>query len=273
MQKNNLDETQFMSKAEDKADKPKENTQSIPRIDDTRIMPREQAARKGAVRELKPIRTQRDGKEHLDKSRSKKKAILLVGGFVAALLTGFILAGYYHDHQQAAENQRLQQAAQLDQQTKSIQHQSQSLTEQKKQLEKEKRDLEEKQQALQAQAERMNGRNDQMTEDSKSSSAVSKILDKVTGKEKERQQAASDNAAKGAEASQQAASIGKSIDDAQAMINEVDSKLDDLNQMRQQAGKVKEAAESAYNEHAGTIEQALYYASQGVDFVRGFFSK
>lgn len=266
MQKNNLDETQYMPKAGDAADKPKENTQSIPRVDDTRLMPREQVPRKGAVRELKPIRTQRGGTADAQKGKSKKKAILLVGGFVAALLAGFILAGYYHDHQQAAENQKLQQAAQIEQQ-------NQSLTEQKKQLEREKRELEEKRQALQAQSERMNGKNEQMAEDSKSGSTVSKILDKVTGKEKERQQAANDNASKGAAASQEAASIGKSIDDAQAMINDVDSKLNDLNQMKQQAGKVKDAAESAYNEHAGTIQQALYYASEGVDFVRGFFSK
>ncbi len=271
MQKNNLDETQFMPKSENGVVKPKENTQSIPRIDDTDRMPREQMARKGSVRELKPVHTQRGSQEKLKKGKARKKKILLVGGFILALLCGFILAGYYHDQQQATENQKLQQAAQMDQKTKSLQQQSQSLTEQKKQLEREKRELEEKRQDLQAQAERLNGRNEQMAEDSNSRSTVTKILDKVTGKEKEREQAAGDNAAQGAQASQDAASLGKSIDDAQAMINDVDSKLDDLGQMKQQAGKMKDAAESAYNEHFGTIQQALYYASEGIDLIRGLF--
>ena len=104
-------------------------------------------------------------------------------------------------------------------------------------------------------------------------SAVS-VLD--TGKVSQAQWVAGSNsfatAAQGAKASADADSVKQSIADAQTMINEVDAKLDDVGAMKQQAVKVKDAASSAYAEHAGTIQTVLHYAGEGVQLLKGLLS-
>ena len=117
----------------------------------------------------------------------------------------------------------------------------------------------------------MAGRNEQLDEEG-SNSTIGKLFDKVTGKTKAREQAAQQNAVQGSQASDEAASVRQSIDQAQAMINDVDSKLDSVGEMKQQASKVKDAASAAYAEHEGTIQQVLYYAGQGVDLLKGWLS-
>jgi hypothetical protein len=267
MKDKELEKTVLMDGTEEKSGL--QDTKSIPRVTNTAgPMQQEKMIRRGSVRELAPVRKQEETgpQKAYIKKRKRRKAIFLTAGFLVALLSGFILAGYYHDRQQATENQHMQQAAQ-------IQQQANELTQQRQQLEQEKLELEQKRQALQSAAGHIAGKNTQIEEENQSASMASKLLDKVTGKEKERQRSIQDNAAQETRNNNDAAALNVSINDAQAMINDVDSKLGELDQVRQQANRVKQAAASAYNENANTIGQILYYASEGMDFVRGLLSK
>jgi hypothetical protein len=253
-----------------------QTTQSMPPLDRTEIMLPAASADRKAVRELDPL-----GKEHqtvppvtvASKHHRRKKYAVLFSVFAAALLCGFLLAGYYHDRQQLTENDRLQQEQSLTQREAALKEQKTSLLAQRAQLEQEKKNLEQRQRDLQAQADRAQGKNDQLQAEAKSGSAVGKLWDKVTGKEKERQQDQKDNAEQGGEAAKAAAAVGDSIDQAQTMLNDVDHHLQDLNAVHTQVTEMKQAAASAYADHADILDQAAYYVSQGVAVVKNLLTK
>lgn len=292
MRQEDLDKTQFMGRAQvpDKEGtqetaspagqgKPSYrpgDTQPVLRVDETMLQPAE--PQRGSVRELSPLdeaggQGKPDGKNGKKPrfTKKQKRAMLLAAGFFLAIFCGFLVSGYLHDKQQAAENSKVQ-ATQMELKQKDLAKQENDLKAQRERLEKEKKALEAKQQELQQKSERMNGRNEQIADEGNSQSVVGKLMDKVTGKDKEREQAARQNTAQGAQASADAASVQQSIADAQSMINDVDSKLNDVGAMKQQATKVKDAAVNAYAEHEGTIQTVLYYAGEGVRALKGFLS-
>ena len=270
MKQDDLDKTQFMGHSAAAKSKRMDDTQPVPRVDETMVQA-PLVPKNGTVRELDPMPEKKD--EYEKKSRftkKQKRAMWLAGGFFVALFCGFLISGYLHDKQQTAENNKVQ-ATQMQLKSAELARQETDLKAQRDRLEKEKKELEEKQRSLQQTADRMAGRNEQLDEEG-SNSTIGKLFDKVTGKTKAREQAAQQNAVQGSQASDEAASVRQSIDQAQAMINDVDSKLDSVGEMKQQASKVKDAASAAYAEHEGTIQQVLYYAGQGVDLLKGWLS-
>jgi len=246
-----------------------EETQLLPRVDEDVVQ--QAHHNENSVRELEPLTVEKPKKKKM--SPGKKRALYMGGGFLVALFCGFLLAGYQSDKQQLAENDRARQTQQMQQKEKDMQKQQDNLVAERLRLEKEKRELEEKQREVQARVDRSAGKNEQMARDDANVSGVTKLWNKVTGKEKERQQ----ESAKSAEDQQSAAidadSIKNSVNEAQSMLDEVNSKISDVDQMRQQVSKVTTAAESAYAEHEDIIDKALYYAGQGVDLLKGFFTK
>lgn len=242
-----------------------QNTQPIPRVDAGNVTEETQVLKRSpGVRELPPLAAG-PGQQPVPETKKKKmtprrkRALLLTAGFLAALFCGFMISGYYHDQQQMAENDKAYQTTQLQQQ--------------KQELEKEKKALEDKRRELQAQSDRLNGRNEQMAADDAAASPVIRLWNKVTGKSADREQTASNNSAKSSQATAAAGSVSQSIDEAQAALDDVNSKLNSLHEVTQQAAKVKDAAASAYSEHADVIDQALYYASEGVGVVKSMLSR
>ena len=291
MKQDDLDKTQYLGRTTPQTSKQQttleigngaarsyrlDDTQPVKPVDETMIQPPiEPAEHAGGVRELRPVPEKAgEKKQQAKKGRftpKQKKAMLLTGGFLAALFCGFLISGYLHDKEQLAENSKVQ-ATQMEQKQKALSEQEKELKDQREHLAQEKKELEAKQQELQNKAERMNGRNEQLADEGSSKSMLGTLVDKVTGKEKERTAATQQNAAQGAKASADADSVKQSIADAQTMINEVDAKLDDVGAMKQQAVKVKDAASSAYAEHAGTIQTVLHYAGEGVQLLKGLLS-
>ncbi|MFA6849364.1 MAG: hypothetical protein WCS30_03350 [Selenomonadaceae bacterium] len=245
-----------------------EDTQLLPRVDEDAA--RQARHNENCVRELDPLTP---GKQKKKMSPAKKRALYLGGGFFVALFCGFLIAGYQGDKQQLAENDRARQTQQMQQKEKDMQKQQDNLVAERSRLEKEKHELEEKQLEVQAKADRFAGKNEQMAKDDANVSGVTKLWNKVTGKEKERQQESAKSAADQQSAAIDADSIKASVNEAQSMLDEVDSKISNVDKMRQQVSKATTAAESAYAEHEDLIDKALYYAGQGVDLVKGLFTK
>ena len=245
--------------------KVQQTTQSMTPVDATQIMPKAPTAVKKNIRELNPVEIK---DETVPQTGHRRKYVILAGGFLAALFLGFVLSGYYHDKQQLSENDRLQQEQSFSQREGKLKQQEAALREQRIRLEQQKQELEQQQRDLEAQAERAKGKNEQIAADEKKGSAMGKLWDKVTGKEKERQQTVQENTAQGDKASKDAAAIGSSIEQAQAMMNDVDARLQDLNDMRDQVQQMKQAAASAYAEHADVVDQVLHYAVEGVNVVK-----
>ena len=99
------------------------------------------------------------------------------------------------------------------------------------------------------------------------------LVDKVTGKEAKREEQVKENKSISAQADSDVAKLKQSIAEAQTMLDDVDAKLDTVAEMKQEAGKIKAKAESAYAENKDIIDKAVYYARTGADFLSQWFTQ
>jgi len=255
-----------------------DDTQSIPAVDDELEGTQQHPRRRVGVRELPPIPTQQNGtSQQMNTSeapnsktpsfwtKSRKRTAILAGGFVFALLLGFILAGYTQQSAERAENERMHQEQQLQDKQAQLDRDTKALEEKKAQLEQEKRDLERQKQQAAETAARAQGRNEQIESDK--SSGLGKLLDKVTGKEKKQQEAQAANNAEATAAQTDAANIDQSIENAQQMLDDVNAKLDAAKAVQQDASAALEKAQTAYDENRDTIDTVVSYAKTGAQML------
>lgn len=288
--RNDFEETQFLGKPLTSEEMQKQrtasqldDTQSIPVVGDAPEGTQQHPRRRSGVRELSPVESLQprrpqspdstnavngtdagDGKPPFW-TRAKKRNAILVGGFVFALLLGFILAGYTQQSAERAENERMHQEQQLQDKQAQLDRDTKALEEKKAQLEQEKRDLERQKQQAAETAARAQGRNEQIESDK--SSGLGKLLDKVTGKEKKQQEAQAANNAEATAAQTDAANIDQSIENAQQMLDDVNAKLDAAKAVQQDASAALEKAQTAYDENRDTIDTVVSYAKTGAQML------
>ena len=247
-----------------------EDTQSLPPVQEDGEMIQPPFPQQGrSARELDRLPLEREKKTTA--KHSGKRVLLLLAVFLFALFCGFLLAGYAREHSQAEET-RIQQAQALRQKQQALEAEENSLLQKRKQLEQERQELEKRRQELAQEFQRAQGRNDQLAAEAPDST-FGQLLDKVTGKEKERQEAIQKNKQQQAQAVSDADSIDQSIADAQAMLEDVNSKLETVAAMKREADQMKAKVEAAYEENKDVIDTALYYASDGLKLMDGLLQK
>ncbi|MBQ1509430.1 MAG: hypothetical protein IIZ54_00845, partial [Selenomonadaceae bacterium] len=198
----------------------------------------------------------------------RRPAFLVLAVFLFALFCGFLLAGYARDRSEQAEKARIQQAQALEQKQRKLEAEESSLIQKRKQLEQERKDLEKRRQEIAQDYDRAQKRNDQLSAEAPDS-ALGHFFDKITGKEKERKDAIQENKQQQAQAASDADSIDQSIADAQEMLEEVNSKLETVAEMKREADQMKSKVEAAYEENKDLIDTILYYASEGLKSMQG----
>lgn len=278
MKQDHLENTQIMKSADTEQDRRAGRTASL---SDTQSMPpvREEtigikppfpqkgaAARTGTVRELSPEK-QTPAKKKSWLTPKRKKALLLGGGFLAALFIGFMIAGY--SQQQSLSKQQEQQ---LQDRQRQLADQETDLKARRAQLEQQKKELQERQRQLESEASRAQGRNEQLR-DSAPGSALGRLVDKVTGRESKRNRQVSENDQKSSQAAGDASAVGKSVEEAQSMLDDVNAKLDQVTSMKQEAAQLKDKAVNAYDANKGMIDQAVYYAKVGAGMLENWLSR
>lgn len=248
--------------------------QTGPKLDDTQSLPpltdaagkdpiRQPFPQKnGDVRQLRPAAGAQE-ERHGWLTPKRKKAILLCAGFLIALFAGFAIAGYRQDQADLAANERQYQAQEMKDRQQKLDQQEKDLQQKRQQLEQQKKELEQQKRSLQQDSDRLAGRQEQMAADDASSSTVQKILDKVTGKEADRQKAAQSAQQQQSQNTSSTDAVNQSLADAQTMLDDVNAKLSDVEAMKGEASKMKEKAETAYDENKDAIDTALYYVKQG----------
>lgn len=276
MQKEDLDKTRYMSPEEIKkvSGKHLTDTQEMPAIKNLTVNdnikepfpPTNEDQFTSGVRELAPQSVAENNKTNYSKKKfftpKRKKAACLAAGFLAALLIGFMLAGYSQDKENknaATQQQFMQKELELAEKEKDLQARRKELEQQKKELQAKEQDLTEK-------SNLAKGRNEQL-DDSEPSSMLGKLVDKVTGKNAERAQKRQVNNETSSQADADAAAVKRSINDAQNMLDDVNSKLDNVTAMKNEASQLKDKAAAAYAENKGTIDKAVYYAKTGADML------
>ncbi len=273
-----LEKTQYMNP---QGQRKLEDTQTLPLISEDmgEIQPpfpksgERPAGRSGGVRELESeiARPPRRGKSEGLLSSGGKKFLLLLAGFLFALTLGFALAGWSQDRSAEKEQERQQQEAQLLSREQKLQQQEADLKEERERLTRQKQALEERRQEVAEKSAHLQGKNDQLAEEAQKP-GLGRLLDRMTGKEKERKEALEENNRQSAQLDDEAASVKQSIAQAQAMLENLDQRIDDVQAMKREAEGLRSKVESAYKENRGTIDQVIYYVQQGADMLRGLLS-
>ena len=257
-----MDKTQYF-RGEDPAPRGAGPAAARPQsLEATQVMPaitEKYEARQHRVRELDPLR-EKPTKAKKGPWANKKRALLLGGGFLLALVIGFSAASYFGDRQTLAENEKIHQQ-------QALQLQKKDLEQQKAQLEREKAELAQRQKAASSQSEKMAEKSEGFLTEMQNASGLKKVWNKVTGKEQEQKTAAAETASAASAAREESATLKELLGNAEAMLDTVNRKLDEVDALRQQAGKMKEAAASTYQENAGLIEQAGIYMAQGKEIL------
>lgn len=287
MRQEELDKTQYMSP---EAVQMLQNGSRRRRMSDTQELPPageglgikppfpQKGTASGKIRELCPEKYGSGGARGSRKKRqtiltAKRKKLLLLGaGFAAALFIGFMLAGYSQERTAGQMQDRQQQEQQLREQEKQLADQEAELQARRRELERQKQELQQRQSLLEEQSGRAKGRNEQIAE-SEPGTMLGKLVDKVTGKEAERQKQLEANNQQSAQSDTEAAVVRKSIEEAQQMLDEVNRNMEKVASMKQEAGRLKEQAAAAYEENKGIMEQALRYAGAGADMLEGWLSR
>ncbi len=193
--------------------------------------------------------------------------------FVLALGGGFVAAGFLHDKSQEAKNDRIQQELIFAKQEESLRKQEAAIRDQREALEKEKKALEARQRELEAQAERAAGRNEQIDEAERKKSSVRKVWEEMTGKDQERKKQQEVNESIQNRSQRDVEEINRSIDEAAETLKMLNTKLAELEEMRQKAGEMKDKAMKTYEEHEETIQTILRYMESAVEFLESLSSK
>ena len=282
---NDLDKTQLMPSmgepVQRSAEERKFDTQPLPRVGGTEeIQPpfphqnEEMGSR--SVRELPPEKLP----PHKEKppvkkgffTAGKKRGLLLAACFSAALLGGFMLAGYSQDKSEAKQNQQQLERQQMQAKEKKLADQEADLKARRQELERQKKELQAREKELEDKSSRAKGRNEEI-ESNAPGSSLGKLVDKVTGKEAKRKEQLQENEKISAQADSDVAKLKQSIAEAQSMLDDVDAKLDTVADMQQEASRIKAKAESAYAENKDVIDKAVYYARTGADFLSKWFTQ
>lgn len=198
---------------------------------------------------------------------------LLALVFFVALGGGFLGAGYLHDKSQEAKNDRIQQELIFARQEESLRKQEAAIRDQREALEREKRALEARQRELEAQAERAAGRNEQIDEAERKKSSVRKVWEEVTGKDKERKQQQEENTNIQNRSQRDVEEINRSIDEAAETLKMLNTKLAELEEMRQKAEGMKDKAMKTYVEHEEMIQKILRFFEGALDLFGSMSSK
>ena len=198
---------------------------------------------------------------------------LLALVFFVALGGGFLGAGYLHDKSQEAKNDRIQQELIFARQEESLRKQEAAIRDQREALEREKRALEARQRELEAQAERAAGRNEQIDEAERKKSSVRKVWEEVTGKDKERKQQQEENTNIQNRSQRDVEEINRSIDEAAETLKMLNTKLAELEEMRQKAEGMKDKAMKTYEEHEEMIQKILRFFVGALDLFGSMSSK
>ena len=266
--KNDLDKTQYMAPQSGRS---LEDTQSLPPLgeDTEEIQPAfTKVSRSEGVREL-PADEQVSARLPRKKSSSgMKKFLLLLAGFLLALTLGFALAGWSQDKSAEKEQARQQQEAQLISREQKLLEQEAQLKEERERLARQKQTLEARRQEVVEKSAHLQGRNDQLTEEAQKP-GLGRLLDRMTGKEQERKAALEENSRQSAQLDDEAATVKQSIAQAQAMLEDLDQRIDDVQAMKQEAEGLRSKLESAYEENRGTVDQIVYYVQQGAEMLQG----
>lgn len=257
----------------------KKNTSDGRKLDDTQELPplSQDASsifsRQGTVRELPPLTSKMenqrvDAAESGNRRQSRfRKGLIFAACFTVALFGGVLLSDMFRNHEQALEDGR-KEAQQVEMRQRELAAREDSLKKQRASIAEQKRALEEKELELERKAQRAAGRTERIEQEKDKGTVVGGWVDKVTGKEKERKEANEKNVAEIQQTNLDIALVQQSIKDAQAVLDEVDKQLDNVNEMKDQADRLKTVAQDTYEKNQGTISQIFHYVNEGADMLR-----
>ncbi len=199
------------------------------------------------------------------------KVGLFILFFAFAAGAGFLAAGYARENSAETLNHREERRQALNTRQKEIADREAELIREQQRLEAETKILEARKEALAKEENRLTGKTEQLYAD-KSDSFFGRLLDKVTGKEKERQESIIENERQKEAAIKDGDEADRALKNAREALDEVNEKLAAAQEMKKDLDTVKRQVEAAYVENKDTIDAAVYYIKSGAKAVKELVS-
>lgn len=201
-----------------------------------------------------------------------KKWVMVIVLFFFSVISSFFLFGYFNDRQQISENEQLRQIQSMREQEADIKKKKEELNREKENLEIEKKALEQRKKQLEAEAADAQKRNDEIKKKKDNASAIDKVWDKVSGKEKKRQEEQKENTSNYDKAKNELKDVENALRQSAEIIHEVNEKVERLQEMQERVEKIQNEATELYESNAGIISKALYYFKEMTKIFESFSS-
>ena len=252
------------------------DTEKIPALADekTQFMPAVQE-QKSSFRELPQQKKPPTGnKKPLNDNETPKwkKWVMVIVLFFFSVICSFFLFGYFNDRQQISENEQLRQIQSMREQEADIKKKKEALSKEKENLEIEKKALEQRKKQLEAEAAGAKKRNDEIKKKTDNASAIDKVWDKVSGKEKKRQEEQKENNTTYEKAQNELHDVENALRQSAEIIHEVNEKVQQLQEMQERVEKIQTEATELYESNASIISKALYYFKEMTKIFESFSS-
>ena len=233
-----------------------------------------------SARELKRLppdmfterRTTKKTTDFLSLGWKGKIAGFLLAGLVA-MVAGFFVAGFIAENSDAMIARREHERQVLTERQTVINEETARLEQEKKRLELEKELLAAKKKSLEQEESRLAGKHEQLyaEETANADSFISRLIDKVTGRDQERREEMSRTAKEKAAATKDGDEVDRALRDAQDTLDDVNEKLAAARAMKKDIDSVRRQIEAAYAENKDVVDAAIYYTKAGATAMLNIF--
>lgn len=204
------------------------------------------------------------------RSSKKKKFFLLLVGFIAAVLIGTLIFSSLHTSRDKETAYQDQQQA-LDDKEKDYETELRDLNKKREQLLREQQELREKEKSLQESKSFLSGKLDSITAEQEDSSTAQKLMDKVTGKEKKRQQEADSIQQASNAKDSELDSLKKAMENSENSLDTIEINIQRVKGLKSEAESIRNKIEQSYqNSDTGALSSALQGAKILLQSVQNF---
>ena len=204
------------------------------------------------------------------RSSKKKKFFLLLVGFIAAVLIGTLIFSSLHTSRDKETAYQDQQQA-LDDKEKDYETELRDLNKKREQLLREQQELREKEKSLQESKSFLSGKLDSITAEQEDRSTAQKLMDKVTGKEKKRQQEADSIQQASNAKDSELNSLKKAMENSENSLDTIDTNIQRVKGLKSEAESIRNKIEQSYqNSDTGALSSALQGAKILLQSVQNF---
>ncbi len=201
------------------------------------------------------------------------KAVAVVVAIAFAAAVGFLAAGLIYEHSPEVVSVREHRRQVLEQKQAQIDEETMYLEQEKRRLELNKELLEAQKKNYEREESRLAGKHERLYDEESETAEgfVSRLLDKVTGRQRERREEIYRTEQERQAVTKGGDEVDKALRDAQATLDDVNDKLAEARALKKDIDNVRSQIEAAYAENKDLVDSIMYYTRSGAAVIMGVF--